>query len=54
MKRQPCPGPSRAWNARALYSVALIGVHDHSGHLAAAHGDGHGQRAVSRGRVMVP
>jgi IS30 family transposase len=33
--------------------AALIGVHDHPGRLAAAHGDGHGQRAVDRRSVMV-
>jgi hypothetical protein len=38
-------------NARAVYSP-LIGVHDHPGHLPAPHGDGHGQRAVSRGGVV--
>jgi hypothetical protein len=33
--------------------AALIGVHDHPGDLAAAHDDGHGQRAVGRGGVVV-
>jgi hypothetical protein len=41
-----------AWNALAVYSAALIGVHDHPGHPPAPHGDGHGQRAVSRGGVV--
>jgi hypothetical protein len=45
-----------AWNALAVYSAfaALIGVHDHPGHLAAAHGDGHGQRPVSCRGVVMP
>jgi uncharacterized protein (DUF885 family) len=43
--------PSRAqaaWNDRAVYSsfAALVGVEHHAGHLAAADGDRHGQRAV--------
>jgi hypothetical protein len=48
------PMPTRwqaAWKARAVY--ALIGVHDHPGDLPAAQRDGHGQRTVGRGCVVV-
>src|SRR2546421_5019802 len=32
--------------------AALVGVEPNAGHLAAAHRDGHGQRAVGERRVM--
>jgi hypothetical protein len=47
--------PSRwqaAWNDRAVYSAALIGVEHHAGHLAAADRDRHGQGAVGQLRVV--
>jgi hypothetical protein len=48
--------PSRSQacrNRRAVYSAALIGVHDHSGHLAAAYRDRHCQRAVGQLRARM-
>jgi len=43
-----------ARNRPAVYSAALVGVHDDAGHLAAAHRHRHGQRPVGQlGVVML-
>ena len=47
---QPLAGLPEA--ARGVLA-ALVGVEDHAGHLAAAHGHRHGQRAVGQLRVVV-
>jgi hypothetical protein len=47
------PSRSQAWRkAFAVYSAALVGVEHHAGHLAAAHRDRHGQRAVGQRRIV--
>jgi hypothetical protein len=40
-------------NRPAVYSAALIGVHDDAGHLPAAHRHRHGQRPVGQLRVVM-